>query len=173
MGKIAKVASVKLIIGFIFNNESIYDKAKAILEGRFGRVDFESAPIAFTYTDYYQDEMGQGLKRRFVSFSRLIVPSRLPDIKKITNLIEFRLSFNNKRRINIDPGYLDMAKLILASTKDFSHRIYLNKGIYAETTLIYQGRSFVMRDWTYPDYRTQGYIDIFNKIRQIYSQQTK
>ena len=77
------------------------------------------------------------------------------------------------RIINIDPGYLDLSKLILASTKDYKHRIYLTKGIYAEVTLFYQDKTFCPWEWTYPDYKTGEYIEIFNRIRQIYAEQIK
>jgi hypothetical protein len=173
MGRIYKPHPVKLIIGFIFRNHDNYLKANAILLKTFGRIDFESPLIPFNYTDYYEKEMGQGLQRKFVSFHRLIPPDRLPQIKVLTNSIENKLSVNSRRTVNIDPGYLDMAKLLLASTKDYCHRTYLNKGIFAEITLFYQGRSFRPWEWTYPDYRTGEYIDVFNKIRGIYAKQVE
>lgn len=164
---------VKLIIGFIFKDEGVSDKAKIILVKRFGNIDYESEPIAFTHTDYYKEEFGDNLKRSFISFENLISPRGLAQIKNITNIIERRLSKRGSRLINIDPGYLDMAKLILASTKDYRHRIYLGKGIYAEVTLFYRGKSFMPWEWTYPDYKTADYIAIFNQIRGIYVKQIK
>ena len=139
----------------------------------FGKTDFESEIINFNFTRYYQKEMGPNLKRKFISFAKLIDPAGLADIKILTNKIEDKFSINGNRRVNIDPGYIDLAKLILASTKDFAHRIYLSKGIYAEITLFYKGNSFKSRDLTYPDYRTDKYIEIFNHLRQIYAQQIK
>lgn len=164
---------VKLIIGFIFKEENILNEAKAILVRRFGKIDFESQTLPFVHTDYYEKEFGEDLKRKFISFTKLVLPCDLPKIKIITNKIETKLSSGSSRLINIDPGYLDLAKLILASTKDYKHRIYLNRGIYAEVTLFYQDKTFQSWQWTYPDYKTPEYIAIFNRIRQIYAQQIK
>ncbi|MBU1727663.1 MAG: DUF4416 family protein [Candidatus Omnitrophica bacterium] len=171
MGKIGKPAPVKLVIGFIYKEELPLKKSSDILKRYFGEVDFKSQALEFNLTSYYKEEMGQGLKRKFISFKKLILPQSLPKIKIISNKIETKFSIDKRRVINIDPGYLDLAKLILATTKDYCHRIYINNGIYAEVTLTYQGKSFRPWDWTYPDYRTQEYIGIFNNIREIYSKQ--
>lgn len=173
MGRIRKHQAVKLVIGFIFQDENALDKAKNVLKRRFGKIDFESQALAFIHSDYYETEFGKDLKRKFVSFEKLIRPQNLPQIKINTNIIEGKLSKQGLRLINIDPGYLDMAKLILASTKDYKHRVYLDKGIYAEITLFYQNKSFTPWEWTYPDYKSSDYIGIFNQIRSIYSQQAK
>ena len=154
MGRIKKNLPVKLFIGFIFKNEPALNRAEDILKKRFGKIDFSSAILPFLYTSYYEREFGKDLKRKFISFGNLIPPQRLSRIKLITNKIEAKLSADTGRLINIDPGYLDLSKLILASTKDFAHRIYLDKGIYAEITLCYQDKSFRSREWTYPDYRS-------------------
>jgi hypothetical protein len=111
------------------------------------------------------------LTRRFVSFKKTIPPEKLVDIKLLTNRLEVRTSHNGARRINIDPGYVDLAKFILATTKNYRHRIYLTRGIFAEVTLYYQGKTYTAWECTYPDYRTPEYIDIFNKIRSTYAQQ--
>lgn len=173
MGKIREHRTVKLIIGFIFKEEIICDKAKIFLERRFGKIDFESETLPFVHTSYYENEFGRDLKRKFISFKKLISPQNLSKIKIITNKIEKKLSRGSRRLINIDPGYLNMAKLILASTKDYKHRIYLNKGIYAEVTLFYQNKTFKPWEWTYPDYQTAEYITIFNRIRELYVKQIK
>lgn len=173
MGKITKHAPAKLITAFIFKEEGIFNKTKAVLEKHFGKIDFESQTLAFTHTDYYEKEFGKNLRRKFISFKGLILPQNLPKIKIYTNKLEKRLSRMGLRLINIDPGYLDLSKLVLASTKDYKHRIYLDKGIYAEVTLFYQNKSFRAWDWTYPDYKTQAHITILNQIRQIYAQELK
>lgn len=173
MGKIIRSKPVKLVTGFIFKDELAFAQAKCRLLRRFGDVDFQSPVLSFNLTSYYKDEMGDGLKRVFISFKRLILPEDLPRIKVLTNKIESKLSQAGKRRVNIDPGYLDLPKLILASTKDYAHRIYLNKGIYAELTLTFQGKSFAPWQWTYPDYRSNEYIAIFNQIRELFSEQIK
>ncbi len=171
MGKIISPIPVKLIIGLIFKDEEFLKISAGILRRHFGATDYESLIMPFSYTDYYQKEFGVGLKRKFLSFTKLIPSERLAAIKVLTNKIETKLSQNNSRKINIDPGYLTMAKLVLASTKDYSHRIYLDKGIFAEVTLVYQKNSFQPREWTYPDYRSEEYIRIFQEIRKLYAQQ--
>ncbi len=173
MARIKRPTLPKLIIGFIFKEEGIVNRSKGLLKKRFGKIDFESEGMPFGHTDYYKNEFGTSLKRKFISFEKLIQPEDLPRIKIATNKIEKKLSKMSKRSINIDPGYLDLAKLVLASTKDYKHRICLNRGIYAEVTLFYENGSFRPWQWTYPDYKTSGYIDIFNSIRQIYSGQLK
>lgn len=173
MGKITREKPVKLIIGFIFKDNEAYASAKNKLSLYFGKIDFESAVIPFNLTNYYTGEMGEGLKKIFLSFNKLILPHQISEIKVLTNKIEEKLSLKNKRRVNIDPGYLDLAKLILVSTKDYCHRIYLKKGIFAENTLCYKGKSFTAWPWAYPDYQTPGYIGIFNQIRDIYAGQVK
>ena len=173
MGKIKACDPVKLIIGFIFNKQDCFIAAKNILEKKFGKIDFESQTLPFNLTDYYKKEFGNNLKRSFVSFSRLINPEDLPKIKIASNKIEERLSVEKKRRINIDPGYLELSKLVLATTKDYSHRIYLGGGIYGEVTLYYRNATFIAWEWTYPDYKTDTYIQIFNQIRGIYAKQIK
>jgi len=173
VGKIRKHQLVKLVIGFIFREESMLDEAENTLRKEFGKIDYEGQALAFRHTDYYETEFGKNLKRKFISFEKLIQPQNLPKIKIAANIIEKKLSRNGLRSINIDPGYLDMAKLILASTKDYKHRIYLDKGIYAETALFYQNKSFTSWEWTYPDYKSADYIAIFNQIREIYAKQIK
>lgn len=173
MGKIHKISSVKLISGFIFKEEEFFELARGLLEREFGKIDFESQSLVFIHTSYYENELGKDLKRKFVSFKKLIPPQKLCSIKLFTNNIEAKLSKQGLRRVNIDPGYLDLAKLILASTKDFTHRIYLAKGIFAEVALYFQGKSFKAWEWTYPDYRTNEYAGIFNRIREIYNGQIK
>ncbi|MCX5707713.1 MAG: DUF4416 family protein [Candidatus Omnitrophica bacterium] len=171
MGKIVSPNPVKLVIGLIFKDEEFLKKAEGILRRHFGSTDYASPVIPFSYTDYYREEFGVGLKRKFLCFTKLVPSERLAAIKVLTNKIETKLSQKNSRKINIDPGYLTMAKLVLASTKDYSHRIYLDKGIFAEVTLVYQKNSFQPREWTYPDYRTPEYIRIFLEIRKLYAQQ--
>lgn len=173
MGRPKPPHKVKLFAGFLFNNPEIYKKAKAILSQKFGPVDFESRPLPFDYTDYYREEFGPDLIRIFTGFSRLIAPESLSRVKLITNSVEAKLSKAGKRTVNIDPGYIDMGRLILASTKDYSHRIYLGKGIYVEITLIYHDKSYRPCPWTYPDYRSAEYAEIFNSMRQTLMKKTE
>jgi hypothetical protein len=169
LGKVRKYnLRVRLITGFIYKDEAFFIKSRDVLNRRFGRIDFDSGPLNLNHIPYYEKEMGTGLVKRFISFSKPVPVESLYRIKLYTNRLEARLSDSGRRRVNIDPGYIDLAKLVLASTKDYAHRLYLRKGIFAEITLTYRDNSFTPNDWTYPDYRGQEYIDIFNKIRRIY-----
>jgi hypothetical protein len=169
MKKISKLnLKVKLVIGFIYQDEAFFVKVKEQLVKIFGRIDLESPVFDFNYTDYYEEEMGKQLKRKFISFAKLIPIADLYRIKLYANRLEKKYLSAQGRRVNIDPGYIDLAKLVLATTKDYAHRIFLRKGIFAEVTLTFKGSSFVPNEWTYPDYRTKEYIDIFNHIRSLY-----
>jgi hypothetical protein len=169
LGTVSRPAPVKLIFGFIYAAEDSYRAARASAAKRFGKIDFESRAIPFTYTDHYEKKRGTALTRRFCSFSRLINPQDLAAIKIWSNKLEQKLSIKTNRRVNIDPGYVDHAKLVLASTKNFRHRILIGRGIFAEVTLYYQNKCFRSWELTYPDYRTPEYIDIFNAIRESYA----
>lgn len=159
---------VKLVIGFIYKDEAVFIRAKEKLKKQFGKTDFESASLDFNYTDYYEAEMGSQLKRKFISFAKLIPIEDLYRVKLYTNRLEKKFLSGKSRQVNIDPGYIDLAKLVLATTKDYAHRVFLRKGIFAEVTLSFKGSSFLANEWTYPDYRTQDYSDIFNQIRKLY-----
>lgn len=127
--------------------------------------------ITFDHTDHYQKEMGVNLKRQFISFQRLAKPEWLINLKCFAKRLERKLSVGStksKRQINIDPGYISAGKLVLATNKNHQHRIYLGKGIYAEVTLCFTKGCLRPYQWTYPDYRTEQYINVFNKIRNIY-----
>ncbi len=171
MGSPSTPKKVKLIAGLIASELEYFASSGAALVRRFGPIDFESGFMDFGATSYYNEELGFPLKRKFLSFARLVKPEASSRIKLATNRIEKRLSRHGKRLVNIDPGYLDLSKLVLLTTKDYSHRIYLSKGIYGEVTLYYKNNTFNPWEWTYPDYKTIVYIDIFNKIRGIYREQ--
>ncbi len=169
MGEVKKSEKVKLFIGMIAVNELVCVETEECLKEKFGAVDFHSPILPFHYTEYYTQEMGKNLIRQFISFKRLIDPAKLASIKLWTNELEHKISSPN-RKINLDPGYLTGSKMVLATTKDYSHRIYLQKGIYAEVTLRFRKGTFTPLDYTYPDYTTD-YIPIFNQIREIYLKQ--
>lgn len=164
---------VKLLAGLIFKQKDILLLAQEKLVQVFGEIDFESDIFPFNFTDYYEDEMGRDLKRNFISFLTLIPADRLPQIKLKTIEIEkeFCHTGTGNRAINIDPGYLSMEKLVLASTKNFSHRPYLSSGIYAELTYLYKNESYRSLDWTYPDYKVPERIEMFNQLRIKYGEQ--
>jgi hypothetical protein len=169
MGEIRYPAPVKLVVGMISAKVELFSQVQEKLFRRFGDIDFESELIPFTYSDYYNTEMGETLKRKFISFMELIKPEEIVNIKIFTNDLEkeFLYAGSIRRRINLDPGYLEAGKLVLATTKNHQHRIYLGKGIYGEVTLRYTKKSFQSWEWTYPDYRSEDYLRIFNKIREL------
>ena len=171
MGIIKRPCRVKLVTGLLFNDPEKYNTAKKALARIFGRIDFESDSLDFVHTAYYNAEMAPGLKRRFLSFERLCALKNICAVKVKTNALEKRYAKDGRRQINIDPGYLDLAKLVLFSTKDYTHRIYVDKDIYAEVTLFYKDNSFNTWPWTYPDYKSTEYIHIFESMRQIYKEQ--
>ena len=167
--KVYPPEKVKLIAGLLSNNEALLDKVSTILENRLkNKVDFKSDVIDFTYTDYYDEEMGGGLKRKFLSFKKLVRLETIAKVKLLTNDIEKKFLVNGKRTVNIDPGYVDMAKLVLLSTKDYSHRVHIGNGIFAEVTLHYKDKRFDFWPWTYPDYKSEEYTRVFGVIRDIY-----
>lgn len=168
MGTIKRPDKVKLIVGLLSSNIDIFRDVAVHLTKIFGKIDFESAVIDFVHTQYYTEEFGQGLKRKFLSFERPVDPMKAHTAKLKTNRIEKRFLQNGKRLVNIDPGYLNLSKLILFSTKDYSHRIYLGKGIFAEVTLFFKDKAYNTLPWTYPDYRTKEYLDIFGSIRMLF-----
>ena len=172
MGKITEPTQVKLFVGMLSREESLFQAVDDQLEAMYGDIDLESPVWSWEHTKYYSKEMGDGLKRRFVFFEQHVNPGEIADIKVKTNEIE-KLFLNNDggRRINLDPGYLDSAKLVLVSTKNFSHRVYLARGIYGEATLIYSGDHYQPLPYTFPDYKTDEYLSLFNEARRIFKKQ--
>ncbi len=166
---------VKLICSLLFTSQELLIKTENTLSEEFGLIDLHSDLIPFDMTDYYVDELGKNILRKYISFEKLIDIVKLPDIKIWTNKIEIDLENKetDKRRVNIDPGYLTLSKMVLATTKNYSHRIYLRDGIYAEVTLHYQNKSFIPWEWTYPDYKLKKTIAFFTNVRAIYKEQLK
>jgi hypothetical protein len=160
--------AVKLIASLFSGDGCLIGNALQAMSERYGRADFISAPVSFDYTDYYSKEFGGSLVRRFVAFERLIRPESLPDVKLWTNALEQRLSMEGQRRVNIDPGYLAKAHLILATGKGYTHRPYLRDGIYADVTLMYRDKKFHTLPWTYPDYAGEEMIGMLARIREKY-----
>jgi hypothetical protein len=167
---------VKLICGVIFGDASLYDRTKELLVAAQGPVDHESAAFDFNLTDYYAKDMGPGLKRRFMSFTRLIEPERLPHIKIETNALEERVREERGmalRAVNIDPGYLTASALVMATAKDFSHRIPLASGIYAHLEFLFTKTDVKYLDWTYPDMRLDGVRRFFLMVRKTFLEQVR
>ena len=164
---------VKLITSLFSPQKDLIDLVIREMESIFGPVDWKSRDLFFDRTKYYAREMGWPLFRRFISFKDLIKPEDLIEIKLKTNQIEERYVEEGKRRINIDPGYIALERLILATGKNYTHRIYLGQGIYADLTLIYQRGTFQPLEWTYRDYSDPEMIDCFNRLREGYKNQIR
>jgi hypothetical protein len=166
---------VKLIVGLIVAPQAPVDAVRARLEAAYGKIDLEAGPLPFVATAYYAREMGPALRKYLWSFEALIAPEALVAIKRATNAIEQAFAVGEGQRwrrcVNLDPGYVDLAKLVLATTKDRQHRLYLGQGIYGEVTLRFTGGRFVPWEWTYPDYRTPAYLSFFEAVRRRYRQQ--
>ncbi len=173
MGGIQSVQVVKPICGLIFTKTVNCSKAIRQLMEVLGTVDDQTPVFDFSFTDYYEQEMGVDLKRMFLSFVKCIHPGDLAKAKIRTNKIEDLWSVDGKRRINLDPGYLTGAKLVLASTKDFAHRIYLSDGIYGDVQLQYRHHQFFASHWTYPDYQTDLALSFFSRVRGKFVQEEK
>ena len=171
MGQIKEVTPVKLFIGIIFNNTFCIKKTKELLIQKFGEIDIETPNWSFNFTNYYEKEMGTVLFKKFLSFKKLINPIDIKDIKIYTNNLEKQFESDHieiTRPVNLDPGYLSLSKVVLATTKNYNHRIYIGNGIYAEVTLHYQNKSFQFWPWTYSDYKTSNYLNFFQKMRNYY-----
>lgn len=161
---------VMLFVGMLSGEPSLLDRLGRDLEEKFGPLLYRSEDFSWNYTAYYKKELGDGLLRRFLFFLDLVPPDRIVGVKLETNRMEERYlrqaPGKSLRRINLDPGYLDLAKVVLVSTKDYSHRIYLTSGIYGELTLTNVGGGFQSLPYTYPDYRAEETVRIFDTLRK-------
>jgi len=167
---------VKLICGIIASEERLFSEAEKRLASLYGNVDSRSPRIAFNLTAYYESQMGAGLHREFLSFAALIDPSRLSEIKIRTNILESEISADcgeGRRAVNLDPGYLTPAALIMATAKDFSHRIPLSDGIYGHLEFLFTRTGIRRLAWTYPDFADEGYQRYFVELRRAYLAQLK
>ncbi len=177
MWKLNDPKPVKLIIGILASNYQCLHTAADSLSNKFGKVDFSSEVWPFVQTDYYKEQTGPRILRQFVSIKRLIDPGVLAKIKHQTNKLEQKLAkklaLPLTRPVNLDPGIIEPSKLVLASTKNFSHRIYIDKNMYAEVTLIFDKGHWRPQAYTYPDYKQQCYFDFFDKVRTRLMEQLK
>ena len=167
------VEKVKYFSGIIISPELRLQTVIAELERAIGPLDFVSEKLDFDYTGYYSEEMGEGLQRVFVSFSEPDDPAILADMKIKSAAVENLFSERGSRKVNLDPGYIEPSKVVLASTKNFYHRIYLKNGIYAEITLSWKERRYRFFEWTFPDFRSEEYMKILKGIRKTYMEQRK
>jgi hypothetical protein len=170
MWEIQSPQPVKLICGVLASGQQALSAAQERLQGLYGRADFISEVWPFTQTEYYNDQMGQGILRNFLAFEKLIDPGQIAEIKHKTNDLEKKLAEQLKtpwpRPVNLDPGYLEPAKLVLASTKNFSHRIYIGQNMYAEVTLMFHKGAWRSFEFTFPDFKGERYHEFLSKVRE-------
>src|SRR5581483_11297189 len=166
---------VKLFVAILANEPGLFAQSATQLQSLYGPVDLESEIFPWDMTTYYRKEMGEPLLRRFMTFATLIAPDALANIKVATNALEVSLSGGESptspRRVNLDPGYVDATKLVLASAKNQAHRIYLSQGIYAEVTLLYYRGEFHPFVYTYPDYQWPETYAFLRRVQNRYREQ--
>lgn len=159
---------VMLFTAFLYAKSADIDRCIENLVTELGDIEISSSIFDFSYSDYYEIEMGSDLLRKIVCFKNLISRDKIVEIKILTNNIEDEFRKEKKRTINIDPGYLSAEHIILATGKGFSHRPYLGKGVYADIALLYEGKRFKELEWTYPDYRDDNFKNFFYECRDRY-----
>jgi hypothetical protein len=161
---------VKYVVGAIFGDESIAGRAIECLEEDLGEVDYVSPVFVFDATNYYCDEMGSPLYRKFYAFKRLASPGDLARVKVMASRIEEQFARQGRRQVNLDPGYVDIGKYVLASFKYKVDKVYLDRGVYADPTLYYENRTFLAYPWSFPDMKCGVYSDTFLHIRKLYKE---
>ena len=168
MSELQTPRPAKLVIGILTGEPQIIEELLPEFISLYGKIDMVSPWMVFDYTRYYEKEMGSPLSRRLFSFQSLIEQQDLASVKMATHQIERTCAPNNMRRVNIDPGYMLRERFVLASGKNFSHRISIGDGIYADLTLIYKKGRFQILPWTYPDYTDDGMLNYLERVRNKY-----
>ncbi|MCX6357700.1 MAG: DUF4416 family protein [Candidatus Aureabacteria bacterium] len=168
MGRTVEKEAVVLVAALLARDDAALARLHRELQDPWGPISFSSGPMPFDFTGYYAKEMGDGLRRQFIAFARPVSAGTLRGAKIESNWIEERLSAGGMRSVNIDPGYLDLAALVVASTKEATYRVYLGEGIYAQPMLYFERGSFRPWQWTYRDYRVESTIAFFNQVRERY-----
>ncbi len=164
---------VKLLCGVLYSRKAALPDTITALEESFREIDYTSAEFDFAASEYYKQELGWPIFRKFFSFKELINPGTLADVKIKTNGIEQTSSIDGKRRVNLDPGYMDFNKVVLASAKFNWQKIYLDKGIYADPTLRYEKGEFIPFESAFPDFKSSAYGSVFLRIREVFKNQVK
>lgn len=173
MGTCKIPAKVKLIMGLLGENREILKEIRETLSARLGPEEEVMEPIPFIWTRFYLDELGEQPWRSFVSYETWVERETLVDVKLFTNVVEKHFSRGEKRRVNLDPGYLTLGQLFLASTKDQRQRVYVRDGIFVEPTLYFQDGAFRAFPWTYPDYQSPEYLEYFLRARSKFAYQRR
>jgi len=171
--KPSKPIPVKLFCGVLYSDIKLLPLCRARLIETYGEIDYESEVFEFDISEYYRPEMGWPIFRLFWSFERVILPNEIAGIKIECNEIEQQFADQGNRRVNLDPGYMDYDKVVLASAKYNGQKIYLDQGIYADLTLHYEKGNFHPYPWSFPDFKSGSYNKTFLRIREIYKLQLK
>ncbi len=164
---------VKLLAAILFREPAALAESLTRLAAAFSPPDFQGPPHPFTQTDYYRAEMGSGLSRCLVGFSRLVTPQSLPAAKHASAEVEKALTKGGGRSANIDVGYLDLFKVVLASFKARGNKLYLERGVWADMTLYFERGRFHPLPWSFPDFREGAYDDDLHQIRELYKGQLR
>jgi hypothetical protein len=164
---------VKLFMAVLASRRESVKAAREMFREQFGNTDIDSGWMPFEFTDYYADEMGPRIERILFSFTELIDPNRLVEAKLLASEVEKSLAEKGKRTVNIDPGYLDFFKAVLATGKPGGIKIYLDHGVYADLALYYEKGKFHPFEWGFPDFRSGYYDDFLIKVRARYKKQTR
>lgn len=165
-------AKAKLFVGILFSTEDVLYAVEKLLIRKFGDIDYRTKNIPFVHTKYYSD-MGSAQYKALLSFRKLIRREDIVEIKLYANRLEKRFSENKTRKVNIDPGYLTLSNVYLATCKDFFHRTYLRKGVFLENEYRYVAKRYQPWEWTYPDYQKPEYLFFFHEVRRMYHNQLR
>lgn len=164
---------VKVFVAILRSPTVDLDAARRLMIESWGPIDYTGEDVPFTVTGYYEPEMGSGLLRSMVAFEELVGPETLVELKLKANEIESELSSRGRRTVNLDVGYLDIHKAVLASGKYDAQKVHLGCGIYADIVCRYSGGEFRPYDWTFPDFRERRYDADFLEIRRLYKRQLR
>lgn len=165
MGFPSQPSMSKLFFAVMYQPEFPIQKLIDLLDKKFGEREYNYGPIQFSWSDYYRDEMGSDLRKIYFNYISSFEREKLPSLKLFSNELEAEFAVDGKRIVNIDPGYIARDKLVLATTKDFYHRVYLGNGIFGEVTLHYRRGRFRFFSWTYPDYKEENFFNYLEKAR--------
>lgn len=168
MSKPKDPEAARLILSVIYPEGAEIPAAWKAIEKAWGPLDFLSTVRSFDYTSYYEKEMGRPLYRRWAAFRTLVAQDRLVEVKWQALAMERQWSREGKRSLNLDPGLITAERLVLATGKNYSHRLYLGQGIFGDLTLVFRKGTFQPLPWTFPDYKEEDSIWMFNKIRERY-----
>ncbi len=173
MGILHPHPPVKLICGLLCHPDQPVQAVHLAIEKRWGPIAAQTEWFDFSHTPYYRKEMGDGLKKQYLSIDPLVPIDRMPEIKLESNETEKRFTRDGNRRANIDPGYLADAKILMITTKNLAHRVYVGRNLFVDLQLIYKKDSYYPMPWAFADMREPKVIQFFNTVRERYQEQLR